>query len=140
MSYYAVIDTNVLISALLTKNVDSATVKVLYAVARGDIIPLYNFDIFEEYNEVLHRSKFPFSESRIQNVLEMIKQFGIIVDASHIDEQFIDPDDLVFYEVTMEKREDSAYLITGNLKHFPRREFIVTPVEMIDIISNNSHP
>lgn len=32
MEYYAVIDTNVLLSALLSKNEDSATVKVLDAV------------------------------------------------------------------------------------------------------------
>lgn len=30
MEYYAVIDTNVLISALLSKNEDSATIKVLF--------------------------------------------------------------------------------------------------------------
>lgn len=53
---YAVIDTNVFISALITKNSESATVKVLEAVLRGDIIPLYHEDILAEYNDVLHRS------------------------------------------------------------------------------------
>lgn len=46
-------------------------------------------------------------------------------------------DDLVFYEVVMEKREDDAYLITGNLRHFPVRDYIVTPAEMMDIIAGN---
>ena len=46
-----------------------------------------------------------------------------------------DMDDLVFYEVVMEKRKaDDAYLITGNLKHFPVREYIVTPAEMMSIL------
>ena len=55
MKYYAVVDTNVLISALLSKNEDSATVKVMGAVFDGRIIPLYHRDILAEYAEVLHR-------------------------------------------------------------------------------------
>ena len=43
-------------------------------------------------------------------------------------------DDLVFYEVAMEKRDDDAYLVTGNLKHYPIKDFIVTPAEMMEII------
>jgi len=34
----------------------------------------------------------------------------------------------------MEKREDNAYLVTGNQKHYPIRDFIVTPTEMMEII------
>ena len=37
---YVVIDTNVFVSALITKNKDSATVKVLEAVLCGDVVPL----------------------------------------------------------------------------------------------------
>jgi hypothetical protein len=43
-------------------------------------------------------------------------------------------DDLVFYEVVMEKRTDDAYLITGNIKHFPERKYIVTPAQMMSIL------
>ena len=28
-------------------------------------------------------------------------------------------DNLVFYKVTMEKRDDDAYLVTGNQKYYP---------------------
>ncbi len=46
-----------------------------------------------------------------------------------------DPKDRVFYEVVMEKRKtDEAYLVTGNIRHFPVKPFVVTPREMIDII------
>ena len=55
MEYYAVIDTNVLISVLLSKNESAATVRVLDAVFEGKIIPLYHKDILNEYAEVLHR-------------------------------------------------------------------------------------
>ena len=45
-----------------------------------------------------------------------------------------DMDDLIFYEVTMQKRKDGAYLVTGNQKHYPIRDFIVTPSEMVEIL------
>ncbi len=45
MVYYAVIDTNVFISALLSKRTDAATVKVLEAIFDGTIVPLYHKDI-----------------------------------------------------------------------------------------------
>ena len=35
-------------------------------------------------------------------------------------QEILDMDDLVFYEVVIEKREDDAYLITGNIRHFQR--------------------
>lgn len=42
--------------------------------------------------------------------------------------------DLPFYEVVMEKREDDAYLVTGNLKHFPVKAFIITARQMLEIL------
>ncbi len=50
----------------------------------------------------------------------------------------MDMDDLVFYEIVMEKRDDNAYLITGNVRHFPKRDFVVTPSEMIEILYKDS--
>ena len=134
MKYYAVVDTNVLISALLSKNEDFATVKVMGAVFDGRIIPLYHRDILAEYAEVLHRKKFHFDEKLIWTVLEAVRQFGVEVFPQPTGEILADMDDLIFYEVAMEKREDGAYLVTGNQKHYPVRSFIVTPAEMMEII------
>ncbi|MCI9143830.1 MAG: putative toxin-antitoxin system toxin component, PIN family [Lachnospiraceae bacterium] len=134
MDYYAVIDTNVLLSALLSKNEDSATVKVLDAVFEGKIIPLYHQDILTEYDEVLHREKFHLQEEVIQIVLDAVRQYGVEVFPQPTGAVLIDMDDLVFYEVAMEKRDDDAYLVTGNQKHYPFRDFIITPAEMVAII------
>ncbi|MBO5509155.1 MAG: putative toxin-antitoxin system toxin component, PIN family [Lachnospiraceae bacterium] len=131
---YAVIDTNVFISALITKNSEAATVKVLEAVLRGDIIPLYHVDILTEYEEVLRRSKFKISESIIRVLLDSIIKYGVEVFPQPTGEIFIDIDDLIFYKVAMEKRDDNAFLVTGNQKHYPIKDFIVTPSEMIEII------
>ncbi len=134
MRYYAVFDTNVLISSLLTKRTDTATARVIDAIPSGAIIPLYNQEILEEYNEVLHREKFPFREEQIRKILTMFRQFGLAVNPSPTGEILVDMDDLVFYEIVMERRNDDAYLITGNIRHFPKRDFIVTPSEMIAIL------
>lgn len=137
MTYYAVIDTNVFISALLSKNSDAATVKVLWAILEGRIVPLYHNEILAEYDEVLHREKFHFQEKPIQMILTAIKEFGVEVFPQPTGEIFVDMDDLIFYEVAMEKRNDDAYLVTGNQKHYPIRDFIVTPNEMIKLLEEN---
>jgi putative PIN family toxin of toxin-antitoxin system len=138
MKYYAVFDTNVLISSLLTKRTDTATAQVIEMIPDGRIIPLYNQEILNEYEEVLQRPKFSFSEERISRILKMIRQFGLAVNPTPTGEVLVDMDDLVFYEVVMEKREDDAYLITGNIKHFPERSFIVTPAEMMEILTREN--
>lgn len=136
MRYYAVIDTNVLVSSLLTARADSPTVRVMKAISEGTLIPLYNEEIMKEYHDVLHRKKFPFTGRRIRPVLASIRAFGLRVNPGPTDEILPGMDELVFYEVVMEKREDDAYLVTGNLRHFPPRNFIVTPAEMMALIDS----
>lgn len=135
MKCCAVVDTNVLVAALLSKRDDSATVRVIRAMISGEFIPLYHEDILAEYEDVLHRKKkYDLSESAIQTVLNAIRRFGIEVFPKPTGEIFIDEDDIIFYEVAMEKRDDNAYLVTGNMRHYPVRDFIVTPAEMIAIL------
>lgn len=136
MKLCAVIDTNVFISALITKNQNSATVKVMKAVLDGTITPLYHKDIIAEYDEVLHREKFNLKENSIQLILGAIKQYGVEVFPQPSGEILIDMDDLIFYEVALEKQDSDAYLVTGNLKHYPACDYIVTLAEMIEIINN----
>jgi uncharacterized protein len=136
MKCYAVVDTNVIVSALITKNPDSPPRQIFRAMLTGDIIPLYHTDILAEYEEVLSRKKFHLQIETIQTVLQAIREFGVEVVPRSTGEILIDMDDLVFYEVAMEKRDDDAYLVTGNQKHYPVRNFIVTPVEMLEILKD----
>lgn len=131
---YAVIDTNVLVAALLTKNKDAATLKVFDAVADGLITPLYHKDILEEYAEVLGRPKFHLGKEKVGTLLDMIVKYGVEVYPKPTGEILVDMDDLIFYEVVMEKRDDHSYLVTGNQKHYPIKDFIVTPAELIRIL------
>ena len=137
MLFYAVIDTNVLISALLSKHENAATVQVLDKLLNGEVIPFYSNEILSEYNEVLRRKKFKFSDEVITVLLGVIEQFGIPVVPSPTDETLHDIKDVPFYEVVMEKQDENAYLVTGNIKHFPKKPFIVTVNEFLDIIKNN---
>ena len=137
MKYYAVIDTNVLVSAMLKWN--SILGNVMELTFDGPIVPILNEQIVKEYREVLVRPKFHFTEEIVRDVLEDIQGKGIYVDAEHLDIELPDPKDRVFYEVVMEKRKtEDAYLVTGNIRHFPKKAFIVTPREMIDIILSGS--
>ena len=77
---------------------------------------------------------FHFKEETIQLVINAVKQYGIEVFPQPTGEILVDMDDLIFYEVAMEKRDDDAYLVTGNQKHYLIRDFIVTPAEMMEII------
>lgn len=132
MKIYAVIDTNVIVSALLSRHQDSATVKILDYLYGRTIVPVYNDEILEEYATVLRRTKFYFPESTICATLEAIKAGGVKSDRISCEEQLPDPKDIVFYEVALSV-EDS-YLVTGNTKHFPKKPFVVTPAEMLQII------
>lgn len=71
----------------------------------------------------------------VNSVLDRLEEIGIYVDAELLDTELSDPKDLIFYEVVMESRKnEESYLIIGNLKHFPREYYIVSPREMLDIL------
>ena len=131
---YAVIDTNIFVSALITHNSNASTARVLENLLLHRIIPLYNDDIIKEYDEVLHRAKFKLSEEQISTVIEHVKENGIDSSRCPYDGTMPDEDDRVFYEVCLSK-EDS-FLVTGNLKHFPKEPQVITAAEMMEILNN----
>ena len=132
---YVVIDTNVLVSALITRNENSPTVQILRFLANGNIFPVYSEDIVKEYNEVLRRAKFKLSESLIINLLKDIMDNGLkITELAEVTETMPDPNDIVFYAVTLSAQDKDAFLVTGNGKHFPEKPFVVTPSELVEIL------
>ncbi len=136
--YYAVIDTNVLVSALLSASFfKSAPGKIVSHIITGEIIPVYNEEILTEYYDVLKRDKFHFPTDRIEQLIEEIKKRGIHEIRLASGELFPDPDDAVFFEVVLAHRtQEDTYLVTGNTRHFPIKPFVVTPRQMLEIIEN----
>lgn len=129
---YAVIDTNVLVSAILSIHPDSATVIIRDKIIDGLIIPLYNADIIEEYRNVLTRPKFHVPAELVDAVLDVILQKGFSLERTKTEEVFINPKDVVFYEIALSK--EGSYVVTGNTKHFPVSPIVVTPAEMLRIL------
>ena len=136
MTFCVVIDTNDLVSALLSSHEGSATVQVMNRIFAGDIIPVFSKYILAEYGEVLCRKKFHFSEETVCTLLNTITSIGELVVPSPSGEILPDKKDLPFYEVVLEKKEDNAYLITGNKKHFPVKSFIVTAREFLTVLDS----
>lgn len=130
---YAVIDTNVLVSALLRW--DSLPGAVMEQALMGGIIPVLSDEIIEEYREVLARKKFCFQKEDIQTLLDGIMYRGVFFEPIEINKPFVDSKDVVFYAVAMGvKKDNDAYLVTGNTRHFPLKAFVVTPREMLTIL------
>ena len=130
---YAVIDTNVIVSALYSHKTNAATILVLNYLTQGVLQPLVNNEILAEYKEVLFRKKFNFSPKLVMEWLQFFETYGISTERTTTAEKFIDEKDIVFYEVTLSV-EDS-FLITGNKKHFPQTPHVVSPAEMIAILT-----
>ena len=132
---YAVIDTNVLVSAYITKNLNAPTVKVWEAVLKSRLTPIYNKEIIDEYSDVLHRKKFNIPDDLTKQALDRILTNGVSGERILSHEFFPDPKDVVFYEVALSK--ENAFLITGNKKHFPKTPIVVTPAEMLEILQQD---
>ena len=139
MKYYAVIDTNVIVSSML-KN-QSTPGQIIRLVTQNTIIPLLNEEILQEYIEVITRNRFHFSKTLIENTISLIKSKAIYLQREQTLEQFIDKEDIVFFEIVLSARSTmNAYLITGNMKHYPIRSYVVTPTQMLEIIEKENGP
>lgn len=133
MKFYVVIDTNVLVSSVLKPESNPGIIYNL--VQQGTIVNIINDKIVSEYFEVLYRPKFHLTNGIVNNIINNIVNKAILIDENHIDIDLPDEKDRVFYEVTMtSKDERDTMLVTGNMKHFPVKPFIVTPKELCDII------
>ena len=110
-----VIDTNIFVSALWSKN--GAPARILSLIISGGLIPCYDYRILSEYKEVLIRPKFKFTGSEVNALLDWIADNGRSVVAEPLNTDFTDEADKKFYEVA---KFCGAKLITGNTKHFPK--------------------
>ena len=130
----AVIDTNILVSALLTPFGNPA--KVLGLVLNGNITMGIDSRIIAEYQDVLRRPKFGFEWKAVRQVVDFIVHTGISIVPEPIFDAFEDEDDKKFYEVA---RSAKAYLVTGNIKHFPGEPIVVSPQEFLGIMESSGY-
>ena len=130
MGIKAVIDTNVLVSSFISKNPNSPTVRIIKAIAEGIFTPVYSDDILSEYEEVLGRGHFKLDQSAISILIQRIQEIGEAVSPIDSEEDFPDADDKVFFCTAL---AGDAKLVTGNMKHYPPAELVVTPAQFCEI-------
>lgn len=127
-----VIDTNVLVSGLLSPYGASAEI-VRMAVA-GSLEILYDARIIFEYREVLSRPKFSFEKPNVDILIEFVEHYGIPVAATPLSIHLPDVDDEPFLEVAISGKAEC--LITGNTTHYPMRSKykmrVLTPRQFIN--------
>ena len=134
MTIYAVIDTNVIISSILTANPLSPTIGIIESIEEKKLIPLYSNYLLSEYREVLSRTKFHVPDIIRDNMLLLFTQYGLNVEPTTIYQDLPDPDDAPIFMITMDTRGMESFLVTGNIKHFPPLEYVVTPRRMMEIL------
>jgi uncharacterized protein len=129
-----VIDTNVLISAAVKPAGLQRTV-LLLAITKPARLYISR-PILDEYSEVFGRPELKIRRGLRQQLLQLIKNNCYTVTPPRRLEVTSDPDDNVFLECADGARAD--YLVTGNLKHFPRfwkKTKVITPREVISLVA-----
>ena len=138
MTFYATIDTNVLLSGVLKPKSGLGTL-VLECIF-GKLRPVLDKKglILEEYNDVLSRPEFNFDPSIVEMIITGMEKRAITVVPRKIIRKkygyyyFPDETDIKFFTVTLGAASRyNTRLVTGNIKHFPERKFIKTPREML---------
>ena len=122
-----VLDTNIIVSAALTPGGHSASIISLVASDSG-LHLYYSRGIQSEYQEVLSRPQLKISAETQDALVNTIIAFGLLIEPHCSTIQLSDEDDRIFYDTAVEV---NAILITGNIKHFPHRQFIMTPADFI---------
>lgn len=110
-----VVDTNVLVSGLISPFGPPGVIVGL--VARGTPNLCYDTRILGEYREVLERPTFAFRSRDIETLLSRIATNGLPLAPAPLADRLPDAGDQPFLEVAV--AADAAFLVTGNLKHFP---------------------
>ena len=135
--FNVIVDTNVIISSLLSKKLDTATVEFMNLFYDNKIDLYYSEEILNEYIDVLNRPKFAFDDEMIDIVIWYIIENGIKVTPENKDVLMIDIKDKPFYELVMDEQIDDAKLVTGNIKHFPIQTNIMTPSQFMEMYNKN---
>jgi putative PIN family toxin of toxin-antitoxin system len=109
-----VVDTNVIVSGLLSPY--GASAEIVRMIAAADLILCYDARLLAEYKEVLLRPKFGFDPESVGFFLDQVKSSGELVSSLPLGFSLPDPDDEMFLEVALAAKV--SCLITGNLKDY----------------------
>jgi len=130
-----VLDTNVLIAALLSPHGPPAA--VLRLITSDRAVVCFDARILDEYRAVLRRPKFGFDAELTEEVVGYLEAVGELISAEPLNLSLPDATDAMFLEVAVAGAVD--HLVTGNIKHFPSRErrgvSVLSPRRFIDLVA-----
>ncbi|MBM4035965.1 MAG: putative toxin-antitoxin system toxin component, PIN family [Planctomycetes bacterium] len=130
----AVLDTNVLVSALMTAG--GTCDQILRLAFRGVVKLCLDARVLNEHAKVLPRPKFRIRPERVARTLDFLRAEAEAVTAMPLTIELPDDSDLPFLEVAAQAQ---AILVTGNLRHFPedRRAgvTVLSPRQFLDLLS-----
>ena len=128
-----VVDTNVLVSALLSAGGPCA--RIVELMLDGFLAPCIDGRILEEYRDVLCRSELGIAPGEAESILQALSLSAETVSALPLAATLPDVDDLPSLEVAAAA---GAVLVTGNLRHFPKHQRkgvpVVAPAELLDLL------
>lgn len=131
----AVIDTNVLVSAMISSAGNEAL--LLMAVNAGLVAPCFSQEILGEYSDVLLRPRFGFPADEVGALLDLMRSRGIFVKPAPMAGLSPDPEDDKFIACALEGKPD--FLVTGNKRHFPQHKNMtfqmVNAAELLEYIT-----
>lgn len=112
----AVIDTNVLVSAMISSAGNEAL--LLTAINQGLMMPYFSREILEEYSDVLLRPRFGFPVEVVDPLLDLFRNRGELLDPVPIAGVSPDPADDKFIACALAGKVD--FLVTGSKRHLPQ--------------------
>lgn len=119
-----VIDTNILVNALMSSNENSKAMQLLDDVFAGKHTMVVSSMIMEEYADVLNRPHLGIPKEEVVYLLEWIDKFAIHIEplpTTQWEVEMRDEDDRVFFDTA---KCLNARLVTRNYKHYPVHELV----------------
>ena len=130
-----VLDTNIVISAFINPYGNPSQIMKIILNRKAEMC--YNSAILSEYENVILRPKFSkhIDAGNIRWFINLIGNIGIAVDPLPSNVKLPDESDRIFYDTA---RESGSILISGNLKHFPKASFIMSPADFLKLINEKN--
>jgi putative PIN family toxin of toxin-antitoxin system len=133
----AVLDTNIIISAFI--NPDGKPSQILKMVLSRKAELCYNAAILSEYESVMLRPKFSsvIDSNNIRRFINLVRNIGISFNPLPGNTKLPDESDRIFYDTA---KGSGSFLVSGNLKHFPKEPFILSPADFLKKIASSEKP
>ena len=122
MSIKCVLDTNIILSAMLSYN--GYPSKIFNAVLNKEIKLYITEEIIDEYKNVLSRDYFNISREKVGRAINIFRKLGLMIIPETSEFLMKDESDRIFYDAA---QSSESWLVTGNIKHYPKKDFVLTP-------------